>query len=202
MLSHESEINRRATLCKPGALVYSAKMDQDALEKLYCCMFLCPVKQELASRSFIDVHTNGLHSNIPLGCCFCCWLDNGRFVLWDDKRMGDNFGRAGCCKPFPWCCPHACGCCGEGMYMNKTFGCCLKGLPTFMGHCSMVLFIYFCGLCMTDVFLGLSDGEATRLAEQIERARRGEGVPLSSQPPDAIVPPVAVMGDEQKPTYY
>ena len=188
-MSHESEVFRREPMCKPGQLVYCAKMDQDSLEKIYCCMFLCPVQKVLANRTFVDVYTNGLLTNVPGGCCLCFWLDRTNFLLWDDKRIG-TLGKAGFCKPFPWCCPHACGCCGDALYFNKPFGCCLNGLPTFTGHCACVAFLCCCSCCITDIILGLKDGEANKLTEQIDKARRGEGVPLAP----AVPPMVQAMG--------
>eukprot|EP01060_Flectonema_neradi_P019289 TRINITY_DN2634_c0_g1_i6.p1 TRINITY_DN2634_c0_g1~~TRINITY_DN2634_c0_g1_i6.p1 ORF type:complete len:194 (+),score=33.37 TRINITY_DN2634_c0_g1_i6:64-645(+) len=192
-MSHDAELFRRETMCKPGSLVYCAKMDQEKLEKLYCCQFLCPVKKVMASRTFVDVYTNGLLTNVPAGCACCFWLDKTNFLLWDDKRIG-SLGKAGCCKPFPWLCPHCCGCCGEALYMNKAFGCCLQGCPTFAGHCSMVIYCIVCGLCATDVILGLKEGEGVELEQNIEKARRGDAVPLAPAMPPMVQAMGAVAG--------
>eukprot|EP01060_Flectonema_neradi_P040848 TRINITY_DN9455_c0_g1_i1.p1 TRINITY_DN9455_c0_g1~~TRINITY_DN9455_c0_g1_i1.p1 ORF type:complete len:196 (+),score=36.59 TRINITY_DN9455_c0_g1_i1:61-648(+) len=194
MTTHESEMFRREGMCKPGGLVYSAKMDQDALEKMYCCMFLCPIKKTLASRTYVDVYTNGLQTNIPVGCCCCCWLDCAKFLMWDDKRMG-KMGKAGCCSPFPWLCPHACGCCGEAVYIHKSFALCLGALPTLMGHCYACCGCFPIGCCVTDVICGLRDGEAEKIAEHVEKARRGEAVPIAPHVP----PMVQAMGVDQTP---
>ena len=188
-MSHEAELFRREAMCKPGALVYCAKMDQASLEKLYCCQFLCPVKKIMASRTFVDVYTNGLLTNVPQGFCCCFWLDKSNFLLWDDKRIG-SMGKAGVCKPFPWLCPHACGCCGEALYLYKPFGCCLQGCPTCAGHCSLFVWLCCCGLCVTDVIVGLQEGEGENLEAHIDKARRGDAMPMAP----AMPPMVQAMG--------
>ena len=61
---------------------------------------MCPSASTMASRSFVDVYTNGVMTNAPMGSCCCCWCDRLSFVIGDDKRIS-SMGVAGQPGPTP-----------------------------------------------------------------------------------------------------
>lgn len=181
MTEADHEYQRRMPHMVPGQLKYSAKMNLAALEKFYCWNCMCPVKGAMARRTYVDVYSTGVQTNTPKGCCCCFWCDNAVYLHYDDKRVGDTWGQAGCCKPFPWCCPHLCNCCGETLYVNQCFACCAPGYPLFAGHCfgclGYIIFAYgkiypCCVMAKYDTWYGLEPGEATKVAAEIELAKR------------------------------
>ena len=116
---YQSEMTRRHAMVTPGHLVHSVQMDQEKLECFHrwgCCMCIGDAAKTLASRTIIDVYTNGMMTNAPMGVpnTCCIWCDRPSFMMWDDKRIG-AMGVAGCCTPIlancP--CPHGCGICGD-----------------------------------------------------------------------------------------
>lgn len=185
VVNHYGEIfndARRAVICQPGHLVYSAKVDQGKLECYLCCAYcmLC-AKTQAAQRSYLDVYTNGILTNTPYGGC-CAFQDRGFFFHYDDIRVGKS-GQAGCCKPFPYMCPHGCGCCGDVFY---TYRCCVFGFcpfPLGWGHSWLFCPFGFFSCFLTDLFCGLKEGEAATLSEIIERTRAGQALPLPRPTP-------------------
>jgi len=172
MSAADHEYQRRAPHMVPGQLKYSAKMDLAALEKFYCCHCMCPVKNAMARRTYIDVYSTGVQTNAPMGCCCCFWCDNAVYLHYDDKRLGDVWGQAGCCKPFPWCCPHLCNCCGETLFVHQCFACCAPACPLMAGH-HFGCIPFYCASCSKfDTWYGLQPGEATQVASEVELAKR------------------------------
>ena len=183
----DPEAARRTPMTAPGHLVYSAKMDQEKLECFYgwCCMMCC-AKQTMGRRTVVDIYTNGMQTNVPIGVCCCCWTDNTRYMYWDDYKVkvGLSIGAAGCCRPYPFCCPHACGCCGDVLYF---FRCCPCGMaascPLGLGHTSLCGGWYCCfALCVTDLICGLKPAEAPIVEEVIKSAFSGIATPCIRAP--------------------
>lgn len=204
---------RRVATLQPGHLVYSVKLDQKKVECHYCCNkpycygCLWCGKETAAARTFMDIYTNGIVNNAPEGSCFMCWQNSGRFVSFDDTRFS-NVGKAGCCTPFPWCCPHWCNCCGEVIYLKRGCACCMDQCPTGFGHeqicCPIGLGLFSC--CIVELFYGLPEGEAGKVDEIILRARQGQALPLPRPTPWAMAvaqPTAVVMGQpQQQPAQY
>jgi len=163
----------RHPMTMPGRLLYSALQDQSKTEGVYCwwsCM-AC-VKGQMARRTYLDIYSNGVHTNVPRGFLCCCWYDDPHFLHWDDARLtGSTFGKAGCCKPCPWCFAGGCGCCGEVVYMHQCFSCCTKACPTCAGNHECCIPCGMCALSKCQVFCGLQPGEAEKVAEQMKAAK-------------------------------
>jgi len=159
----------RNRMVQPGTLLYSAKMDRSSLKCYYCLQcYWC--SEGLLARTVLDVYTQGILVNVPSGKMCCCSRDNGQFVFYDDPMFGRLPTKAGCCEPFPFWCPHGCGCCGEALAL-KSSGC---TSPRWVGHwwCAIALCIPFCtvGCCAADIFAGLADGEADLVASVLQTA--------------------------------
>jgi len=157
----------RDPACHRAKIVYSADMDRDSLTCCYRWYCVCgdERRKKAASRTFIEVHDNGIYSNAPSGCCCCAFTDNATFMHFDDPRAGE-VQQATCCSPFPYVCAHAGGCSGDAVAMAPSEGCC--GRPSNFGHCGMGCLMM---LCPTNFFYGLAEGEASKLTRQIESAR-------------------------------
>jgi len=158
------DIGRHPTLI-PGRLVYSARMDRDKLACFYRTCLYCAT-EAVTKRSILDVYSNGIMMNLPIGCCCCCWQDRGSFfwfdnnVVFGEPEVAECFanprfilaGLFGC--PFYWC-PHCCGICGESILFTRSCGC-----PNGIGH---VNGLGPCCCCPIDVVYGLAQGEAQQL---------------------------------------
>ena len=154
---------------EPGVLLYSAKMNRDSL-KCYYCLNLYWCSGNLLSRTILDVYSQGVLMNVPAGKFCCCSEDDGRFIFYDDEPFSNPPVKAGCCDPFPFFCPHFCGCCGEVVAL-RSGGC---TAPRGVGHwyCSCMIYLVFCkfGCCSSDMFAGLADGEADRVVAVLQKA--------------------------------
>ena len=174
----------RDKACLPGYLVHSAQMNE---ENLICymraCCF-CVSAEEVARRTFVDVYSNGVLLNVPKACCCCIWSDDAKFVYYDHFRLGEATD-VGVCNPCPYCCPHACGCCGETLGFKKSCGC-----PTGAGHWACVMCLC---VCPVDVLAGLETGQGAILADQIKRARARFEAAGNQNPPMAMAPPQMMM---------
>ena len=170
---------------QPGQLLYSAKLDRGSLKCYYrCCQCnCCPSTQ--AARTFMDVYEEGVLVNIPTALCGCiCARDHGTMLFWADPMFTSDATKGGCCTPFPYCCPHACNCCGETVILKS--GCC--GCPSYGLHWPCVA----CCFCPVDVFAGLKAGEAEAVAHHINEAKKKSftgGPPIPSGAPMVAAPP-------------
>jgi hypothetical protein len=154
---------RRHKACLPGKLVYSAKVNDDAIKCYYraCCQCLPP--PDAFARTFIDVYTNAVAVNTPLVCCCCCATDNSRILYFDQSPYARPTQRGGCCSPFPWCCAHGFGLCGESLAFSGN----VVGCPAFcFGH-AFGAFLYC--LFPANFLCGLAEGEAEKTAEIINK---------------------------------
>ena len=162
--SYTPDLERHPAV-QPGQLLYSAKIDRGSLKCFYRCCQLncCPSTQ--AARTFMDVYEEGVLVNIPCALCGCCCArDFGAMLFWADPMFTSEAQKGGCCSPCPYPCPHACNCCGETLILKS--GCC--GLPTRTLHWSCCFLVF----CPIDVFAGLQTGEASRLAHEINEAKK------------------------------
>ena len=164
---------RRHKACLPGKLVYSAKMDDQKLICYYRCCWACLPPPDAFARTFLDVYTNAVTVNTPFVCCCCCATDNSRVVFFDQTAFTQPAHKAEFCKPFPYCCAHGFGMCGEVLAFNgPTVGC----PSAFFGHaygvCLYCLFPanFFCGLAE-----GQADESAKVINEQVEKYRSSGG---------------------------
>lgn len=151
----------RAPACQPGQLVYCAKTDQEKLACFYKACCYCST-EDVVKRTFVDVYTNAVYMNTPVGCCCCCWTDRGQIHFFDNNRVFGEPIVGGCCSPFPYFCPHCFGCCGDTLVFKRGCGC-----PNGLGHCQGAM----CGcICPIDIIFGLQEGEAANLQQQINGA--------------------------------
>lgn len=185
------ELMRRHPMTRPGHLLYTAKVEQEKLECFYkwcCCM--CVSGAEMATRSYVDIYTNGVQTNAPCGTLCCIWCDNSSMVYWDDTRF-TSWGAAGCCKPCScWFCPHCFNICGEVFYLYKgcVCGCCPSAAP--VGHCNFCgMWGCCCGCCLTSLLCGLKEGEGAVIEQVMNVARGGQ-----ANPPLRLQGPAAQMG--------
>ena len=64
-----------------------------------------------------------------------------------------------------------------------------------IGHCGTVGFSWCCGsFCITDLIIGMKEGEGAILQQMIEQTKCGQGVPMQrSAGPVAMVPMTVTM---------
>ncbi len=187
---------RRANYVQPGALVYSAKMDQEKLKCLACCplggqvpnssqltRICCCVPpaitamcacDDYASRTFLDVFDNRVEVGVA-DPCFCC---NTSHVQSADYRSVWFQGlpvQGKCCQPAPCPCVHCFGCCGEVLVLRSQSChcdcCCCCSLGKVPGHATTCNRFCCWLICPCSLIFGLAPGEADKVAMLI-RAQR------------------------------
>lgn len=151
----------------PGTVVYTAQLDREKLKCFYRCHYHCCNLDYLVSRAYLDVYTNGIGINLPIGCFCCCAWDDAKFIYYDNPdlfRSGLEITEGGCCKPFGHWCPHCCNCCGPTLVFKQ--GCCCPSGLLHWGAPGP------CLTCPIDVLSGFKEGgEAQRTADRITAAR-------------------------------
>lgn len=184
---------RRNQFCQPGQLIYSAKMDPSGIACFHRCVRgQCCCLENIVSRTFVDVYSNGVLLSTPFRMCYCD-CDHATMAYYDRRMFTDAVVEAGCCRPCPYFCPHVCGLFGDALAFPG--GCC--GYPdSNAGHCFVSMGCFF------PVFLmyGLAPGEGLATAmiinNEIAKFRSGpykEPVTNAPQTVQIMAAPTVVM---------
>jgi hypothetical protein len=151
----------RNNKCWPQQPIAAARFDREKIKCFYRCMCFCFNLEDLASRTYLDVYSNGILVNVPTACCCCCVKDSARFIFYDGKLFGREPSAAGCCNPFPYPCPNCFNVCGNVLAFRP--GSCV-GCPDGGMHGGAAICLACIPVCPYDALCGLVEGEATRLS--------------------------------------